>query len=162
MDTVTLRPRRGPAAGWSAAALLLVASGVWFVLDSAGHPLAWLSLGLFLAVASYFVLQLLAPGSFAVQLTEEAVVARALWHRTEVPWEQVHLARVERTLGEPFLELHIREPSPVGDPFRTRALGILLPLGCDLGALHTFLAVRLGAGTPSVDRAAGVERRTAH
>lgn len=141
---VRLRPDRLVAGGWSLLAIVLLGAGAWFVVDSRGHVVAWLAVGLFVAVGAYFLLQLLAPGWFEVVLDDDVLRSRVLWFETTVPWDQVHLARVESAAGEPFLELHVREPAPTGDPWRTRALGVLLPLGVDLDALHRFLARRLG------------------
>ncbi|HEX9766630.1 MAG TPA: hypothetical protein VGA36_07680 [Nitriliruptorales bacterium] len=146
LPTTTLRPARGVAALWSAWSCLLVAAGAWLVRDAPTSPVAWISLTVFVAVAAYFVLQFAVPSSVEVRLTEDELQARTLWVRRRVPWDQVHLARVRRLFGDPVLELEIRESAGNKDPWQLSSLGVLLPVGADVAALHRFLAARLGTG----------------
>lgn len=142
--TLRLAPDRGRAGVWLGLALLLVAMCVWLVGDSSGAVIAWIALALAIGVALYFLVPVLAPELTTLVLDEDRVRGRSYHADVEVAWDQVQVARVVRVAGEPVLELHVREPSPTGDPWRTRPVGILLPPGCDLDALHDFLAVRLG------------------
>ena len=131
---------------WSFLSLLLLAAGVFLIIDSGGHPGAWIALVAFAVPAAFFLIQLVWPGATAVRLDEDAFRSRTLFWRTEVPWDHVHLARVRRVAGDPVLALEIREPSPTGDEWRNRVVAVLLPIGCDLDRLHTFLEARLGHG----------------
>lgn len=151
---VTLRPGRA-AAGWSAASLPLVAAGGWFVADSNGAPVAWLVCGLFVAVAAFFLAQLVAPRLFTVRLDAEGIQVRLPWQRVEVAWDRVVLARVRRSGGDPSLRLYIQEdavsdgepPGARGDTPDDRpahVVDVLLPVGGDLRALHRALAHHLG------------------
>ncbi len=151
LEPLTLRPSRRVALRWTLAVLVLLTAGAWFVVDSHGHPFAWLAVAVFVAVGSFFVGQLVAPGAFALHLDETGLEARLLWQHVDVAWDVVHVARVRRVIGDPILELHVREPSPTGDPWRTRAIGVLLPVGYDAPALHAFLAARLGVGGPPIE-----------
>lgn len=142
---VTLRPSPGVAGRWAVAALLLVAAGLYLVLDTGGDPLTFPVLVAFAAVAGYFLVQALAPGLVEVRLEPNALRASTFGRRTEVAWEEVHLARVTRLAGEPVLHLRLRPGTTAGGTRRS-ALTVLLPLGCDEAALHRFLAARLGRG----------------
>ena len=135
------------AAWWSLLSLALVAAGVFLIVDSGGHPGAWIALVAFAVPAGFFVLQLVWPGATAVRLDLDAFRSRTIFWRTEVPWEQVHLARVRRVAGDPVLALEVRQPSPTGDDWRNRVIAVLLPIGCDLEPLHAFLEARLGSGS---------------
>ena len=139
-----LRADRAAATWWSVLGVLLVGLGGFYVVDTDGHPIALLALVLFGAVGGYFVVQLVRPQLLSIDLDGEGVHARTLWWRTEVPWGAVHLARVDVAMGEPYLELHVRERAPTGDPWQTRAIALLLPVGADVDALHAYLAARLG------------------
>lgn len=133
--------RRGGAAAawWSLLGALLVAAGVFFVLDTDGHPLAWLVLAVFAVPAVHFWLQLAWPGAVEVRLDRDALRSRSLARRTTVPWDDVRLATVRERLGDPVLVVETRDPN--GRLERTR---IALPVGADLDRLHGFLAERLG------------------
>ena len=145
VEPVTLRPRLGAAVTWSVLGALLVAAGAFFVLDSSGHPIAWATLALFLAVALYFLAQLVSARVSVVELDREHLRARTYGRRTEVAWDDVHVATVRRVAGDPVLVLDVRDPNG-----RQDVIGVLLPVGCDLDALHDFLAARLGRG-PAVE-----------
>ena len=146
LEPLTLRPSRRVAAWWTLGVAVLLAAGVWLIVDSHGHPFAWLAFAVFVAQGSFFVAQLVAPSAFAIELDDTGLEARLLWQHVDVAWDVVHVARVRRVFGDPILELHVREPSPTGDPWHTRAIGVMLPVGYDAFALHTFLAARLGTG----------------
>jgi hypothetical protein len=145
LERVTVRPRPASASWWTLLGAALVAAGVFLVLDTSGHPAAWAALALFVPVAAFFTAQLVAPGAVAVHLDAEGLVARAPWRRTRVRWDDVHLARVRRVAGDPVLVLEIRQPASDG-PASQDVVGILLPVGADLQALHSFLEQRLGRG----------------
>ncbi|MDX1657820.1 MAG: hypothetical protein R3343_03275 [Nitriliruptorales bacterium] len=144
---VVLRPARGVAGRWAVAALAASAVFVWTLVDSGGHPLAIVAVTFSVVVGGYFALQVAWPAGFEVTLGPTELRARFLTATARFPWEQIHIARVGSLAGEPHLELHIREPSATGDPWRTRRTGVLLPTGCDLELLHRTLADRLGRGT---------------
>lgn len=145
-DRLVLRPRRGPTAAWAVAGALLIAAGVWLVVDSDGAPLAWVAVAAFGAVGAYFLFQGAAPSAFTLVLDERGVRGRTPWRRIELDWEQIDLASVDRFAGDPLLRLHVARP--VAD-----VVDVLLPVGADVGALHEFLRNRLGpAPEPSVPR----------
>ncbi|MDX1622149.1 MAG: hypothetical protein R3320_14225 [Nitriliruptorales bacterium] len=145
-EPLVLRPDRGTVGRWAIAALVALGVFVWAFIDSRGHFLAIIAVTFAAVVAAFFVLQFIAPRLFQVVLTESGLHARLLTSRAELDWDHVHVARVISVAGEPYLELQIREPSPTGDPWRTRTTGVWLPTGCDIKALHRFLARRLGRG----------------
>ncbi|MDP9022293.1 MAG: hypothetical protein M3N57_06250 [Actinomycetota bacterium] len=144
VEPLVLRPARTTAAWWSLLGLALVAAGAALVADSGGHPLSWAGLALFVPVAAFFVAQLV-PGMAWVHLDGEGIYARMLWWRTAVTWDHVHLARVRRVAGDPVLVLDVREQGADGAEHR-RHTAIVLPVGCDVTALHDLLARRLGRG----------------
>jgi hypothetical protein len=141
---VVLRPSRAAAGGWSATALITLAVAGWIVVDSRGAVLAWLFATLVALVSVFFLWQFLLPGRFEVRLGSDDLEATLPWGHRRVAWEHVRLARVVRVTGEPILELHVTGGSG-GD---TRPVGVLLPLGADLDALHGFLEARLGRAHP--------------
>ena len=143
---LVLKTRPAAAASWGILGAALIAAGVYFVVDSHGHPAAWSAMIAFGAIGGFFALQALVPGLVQVRLEPDSIVARAFGYRQRVPWDQIHVARVRRVAGDPFLQLEVREPSPTGDAWRHRLVGVLLPIGCDLPALHRFLAAKLGTG----------------
>lgn len=140
-------PRRWTAAGWTLAGAALVAMGAWLVADSAWSPYAVAAFTLFALVTAFFASQLLAPELFSIELDPEGIDARTLLRRVRLPWEAVHLARVAHRLGDPWLilEVHVQGGGDDGGD-RTEEVGILLPLGADLAALHEWLDARLGRG----------------
>jgi hypothetical protein len=142
-NTLTLRADRTTAAVWSVAALLLVAGSVWIVRDSRGALLAWIGFVLAIAVTAYFALQLVVPRALRLELDQDGIEGHLLGHTTRVRWDDVKVARVTVVAGDPILELHVRRD---GD---TEPVGVLLPLGCDLDALHAFLEARLGRTRPA-------------
>ena len=142
MDEVVLR-RSGPVAGWwSLLGILLVAAGVFFVVDSEGHPIAWTLTALFAVPSSYFVIQLFWPRFVEVRLGSDELRSRSPLGRRTVAWGEVHLAKVRRVFGDPVLTIDVRRPD--GDPERR---WIPLPVGADLDRLHAFLGERLGRGS---------------
>ncbi len=144
LAALRLEPDRRRAVAWTVAALILVAMCVWFVGDSRGAVVAWVALAASVAVALAFLVPVIAPELTTVVLDQEGVRGRSYHARVDLRWEEVLVADVVTVAGEPILQLHVRVPSATGDPWRTQAVGILLPLGCDLAALHAFLAARLG------------------
>lgn len=137
LQRLVLRPARGPAAAWAVAGAVLLAAGVWLVLDSAGAPLSWVALAVFGAVASYFLLQALVPSWFTIVCDEHGIRGRTPWRRLEVSWDQIDLATVDRFAGDPVLRLHLATDPP-------DVMDFLLPVGADVGSLHTILRDRLG------------------
>lgn len=134
---LVLRPARGPAVAWAVAGAVLLAAGVWLVVDSAGTPLAWVAVAVFGAVASYFLLQALVPSWFTLVCDEHGLRGRTPWRRLDVAWDQVDLATVDRFVGDPVLRLHLATDPP-------DVVDVLLPVGADVAALHRFLRDRLG------------------
>lgn len=142
MDEVVLR-RKAPVAGWwTLLGVAATAAGIFFVVDSQGHPVAWGLALLFSVPTLYFLLQLLWPASVEVRLDDEGLRSRSPLGRRAVAWEDVHVAKVRRILGDPFLVVDVRRPD--GDLERMR---IPLPVGADLDRLHTSLRERLGRGS---------------
>lgn len=144
-DRLVLRPDRVAATAWAGAGALLVAMTYWLVIDSAGHPLAWVVLAVALAVAGWFTLQAVVPDYFTVICDRWSCRGRVLWYRLEVPWEAIHLARIRTAAGEPLLQLVIRHGGEQRHP-----VALLLPVGADLDALHAALGARLGGPTDNV------------
>lgn len=143
VEPLVLRPGRGTVAGWTAAGLVLLAAGAWIVADSGGTVTAWAALALFALVTIFFAVQLLAPGLFEVALEHDRIEATTLGWHVELPWDAVRVARVTRRLGEPWLVLEVRVREAGGGD-GTEQIGILLPVGVDLPALHDWLGRRLG------------------
>lgn len=141
---LVLRRATGDALLWSLLGVLLVCGAILLVANADGHPLAWLLLALSTGAAGWFAVQLLAPDAVRVELDHDGVRARTFGWPIRVAWDQVHLARVRRIVGEPVLELEVRhDPGRApGGPGRQRL--ILLPVGADLAPLHAFLEGRLG------------------
>ncbi|MBW3619195.1 MAG: hypothetical protein KY461_03040 [Actinobacteria bacterium] len=128
-------------AGWS---LLLVALTLVLAIASGGGVIEWIAVAVAMAVALYFVIPVASPATTTLVFDARGVRGRMYHVPVAVDWDPVQVARVVRVVGEPVLELHVREPSPQGDPWRTRAFGVLLPIGADLDALQTFLDGRSG------------------
>lgn len=139
-----LQPDPVRARAWAALALALLALTLWITQLTGGAAWAWVGVGLAVAVAVYFLIPAVKPELTTVVLDDRGIHGRAYHAELDARWETVQVARVVEVAGEPILELHVREPSRTGDPWRTRAIGLLLPLGCDLAALHRFLESRLG------------------
>lgn len=148
-ERLVLRPARAATLAWAAAGVLLVAIGVWFVLDSGGAPLAWVAVAVFGAIAAYFLLQAVAPSLFTVVADDDGVRGRNLMHPIDVRWSEIVHADVDRFLGDPMLQLQVR------DGPGTRPVDLLLPVGADLPALHAFLRARLGDAPRAPARVAG-------
>lgn len=142
MDEVVLRRKVAAAGWWTLLGTAAIAAGVFFVVDSHGHPVAWVLAVLFSVPTVYFLLQLLWPGSVEVRLDRDGLRSRSPLGRRSVAWEDVHVAKVRRILGDPFLVVDVRRSD--GDLDRTR---IPLPVGADLDRLHVFLRERLGRGS---------------
>lgn len=142
MEEVVLRRNAAVAAWWSLLGTSLTSAGVFFVVDSDGHPVAWALLVVFALPSLYFLAQLLWPGSVEVRLGPERLRSRSPVGRRSVGWDEVHVAKVRRILGDPVLVVDVRRPDGELDRLR-----ILLPVGVDLGRLHGFLEARLGRGS---------------
>ena len=134
---VVLRPARGPAIAWAVAGVILLAAGVWLVLDSAGAPLAWVAVAVFGAVASYFLLQAVVPSWFALVCDERGIRGRTPWRHLDVTWGQIDLASVDAFAGDPVLRLHLATDPP-------DVVDVLLPVGADIAGLHAILRDQLG------------------
>lgn len=127
---------------WAAGGLLLVAAGLYLVVDTGADPVAVVTLAVFVAVAAYFVVQAVVPSSVEVVLDHHGLHARAFGRTVDVAWERVHLARVRRAAGDPYLHLEVQRGTALEDVM------VLLPVGCDLDLLHAFLGRRLGQSVP--------------
>lgn len=151
IQRLVLRPARGPAVAWAVAGAVLLAAGVWLVLDSAGAPLAWVAVAVFGAVAAYFLLQALVPSWFTLVCDEHGIRGRTPWRRIDVTWDEIDLATVDRFAGDPVLRLHLATDPP-------DVVDALLPVGTDVGSLHAVLRDRLGpapaTSTPTSPRSA--------
>lgn len=149
-----LTPDRRRAAGWTALGVALVVMGAWIVVDSRGHPVALAAILLFVAVTGYFVVQLVAPALFTVELDPRWLEARTLWRSIRVPWEAVDVAAVPRLMGEPWFVVEVRVtrsgrralPGEGPEDVHLQQVRIPLPVGADTGALHGWLEQRLGRG----------------
>jgi hypothetical protein len=147
-----LRPSRCRAGGWTLLGTAATGLAVWTLIDSDAHPGAIVLLVACVVVTAPFVLQLLAPGTFAWLLDDSGLVARRLTRRVRVSWDEVRLARMVSRAGEPALELRLEAD---GAP---TTVTLRLPTGADTRALDDALARYLGAGA---DRTDGTEGRGA-
>lgn len=120
--------------------MAVVAALVWTLVDSRGHPAAWVALAVAGSGTAYFVVQLLAPALFTLHLDSDGLRGRVLVTRVDVDWGDVQLARVRTIVGDPVLELYGTHHGEVTRGF----VRVLLPVGADIDALHGFLAHRLG------------------
>lgn len=136
---LVLAPDQARARWWAALALSLVAMTLLLALASEGGVLEWIAVAVAVSVATYFVIPVASPRMTTLVLDDAGVHGRMYHVEVEVPWHVVQVARVVRVAGEPVIELHVREPSSEGDPWRTRAVGVLLPIGADLDALQETL-----------------------
>lgn len=141
MDEIILRRNVAVAAWWVFLGASVTAAGVFFVVDSEGHPVAWGLAVVFSVPTLYFLLQLLWPGSVEVRLDRDGLRSRSPLGRRSVRWDDVHVAKVRRIFGDPFLVVDVRRPD--GNLDRTR---VPLPVGADLDRVHAFLEERLGRG----------------
>lgn len=139
-DRLTLAPGRRAAAAWTGLAVAVLGAVVWILVDSRGHPAAWVALAVAGTMTAFFALQLALPRLFTFRLDHERLRGRVLVTSVEVDWADVQLARVYTVAGDPMLELQVTDRAG-GQP---RGVGLLLPVGADLDALHRFLARRLG------------------
>lgn len=142
VDEVVLRRKAAAAAWWTLVGISVTAAGIFFVVDSRGHPVAWASVVAFSVPTLYFLLQLVWSGSVEVRLDADALRSRSPLGRRSVAWEDVHIAKVRRIFGDPFLVVDVRRPD--GDLDRMR---VPLPVGADLDRVHGFLRERLGRGS---------------
>lgn len=141
-EPVVIGPDAGRARAWAAAAVVLVVLTLFLALASDGGVIEWIGAAVAIAAATYFVIPVVAPAMTTLELDAQGVHGRSYHVAVNVPWEVVQVARVVHVAGEPVLELHVREPSPAGDPWRTRAIGVLLPIGADLDRLQEALDTR--------------------
>ena len=142
MEEVILRRNAVVAAWWTLLGSLLTAAGVFFVLDTAGHPVAWAALVIFAVPAGYFLVQLVWAGAIEVRCGADELRSRFLTVRRTVAWDDVHVAKVRERFGDPVLLIDMRPAN--GEARRIR---VPLPVGADLERLHTFLRARLGRGS---------------
>lgn len=143
---LTLGPDPARARWWAGLSLLLVTLTLVVAIASEDGVLEWIGVAVAVAVAVYFVIPVVAPEVTTLVLDADGVHGRMYHVPVDVPWDVVRVARIVRVAGEPVLELHVREPRPGDDGQRTRAVGILLPLGADLVALQELLATRTALG----------------
>lgn len=149
VGTTTLAPSRRHAAAYSAVGALVVAMAAWVVVDSAGHALAVTFLVAAVVVAAPFVGQLLAPAAFTWWLGPCGMEARNGGRRVRVAWEDIRLARVVSSAGDPALRLDL------GGGGLQASRSLRLPVGADITALHATLAAHLGPVDGTVDRGDG-------
>lgn len=142
VQEVTLRRNAAVAAWWTLLGSLLTSAGVFFVVDTAGHPAAWATLLVFAVPAAYFSVQLVWPAAIEVRCGADVLCSRFLTVRRTVAWDDVHVARVRERFGDPVLVIEVR-PAHGED----RRIRVPLPVGADLERLHTFLRARLGRGS---------------
>lgn len=142
VDEVVLRRKAAVAAWWSMLGISLLAAGVFFVIDTQGHPVAWVLVAAFSVPSLYFLLQLVFPSFVEVRLGPHELRSRSPFGRRTVAWDDVHLAKVGRIFGDPVLVIDLRRPD--GDTDRVR---VPLPVGVELDRLHEFLRERLGRGS---------------
>lgn len=142
MDEIVLRRKTATAGRWAALGLSVTAAGVFFVIDSHGHPVAWVLAVVFCLPTLYFLGQFVWPGLVEVRLGPHELRSRSPLGRRAVAWDDVHVAKIRRIFGDPFLVVDVRRPE--GDLDRMR---IPLPVGADLDPVHAFLAERLGRGS---------------
>lgn len=135
-ETLVLRPDFGAALRWSMAGVGLLLLAAWFVHDLGA--VGWIAVGVAVAVAGYFVLQLVAPSQFEIVCDRAGLRGRNLMHRIEAPWESIHVARVSDVAGDGVLTVTVR------GPYESATGSLLLPVGADVDALHRALAARLG------------------
>jgi hypothetical protein len=140
-ESCTVRPDRRSALLWSGLAVLLVAVTGWLVWDSGLDVVAVVGLALAIGLLGWFGAQALVPSLFTVTCDGTGLHGRILWARVDVPWDEVHVVRVQRVAGEPVLQVHRRDGSE-------GPAGLLLPVGVDLDALHRSLADHLGQPEP--------------
>lgn len=143
---LVLRPDPVRARWWATLSLLLVVMTLVVAVTSGDGVIEWIGVAVAVAVAVYFLVPVVSPDTTTLVLDADGVHGRMYHVPVDVPWELVQVARVVRVVGEPVLELHLREPGPHGRAGRTRAVGILLPIGTDLVALRELLATRTALG----------------
>lgn len=163
IDTLTLRPDTAKAARWSVVSVVVIAFGAWLVADAvadadtwllfgANVPASvamWILFGLILAVAGWFLLQLVAPSLFELRIAPDGIHARTAWQHLDVPWEHVESAGIRIIAGEPYLRLQVIEE--VAGGWVVRPTAVVLPLGADLPALRMALARARAVGRVGVE-----------
>jgi hypothetical protein len=149
IDSLTLRPDRGVAAGWSFVSFVVIALGVWFVNDSDGQARMWILLGVMLAVSLPFVLQLVRPRWFEVHLGPDGIAARTAWQHLDIAWDELEGATIRTMMGESYLSLRIIRAVKGG--WVVNPANILLPVGADVSALRVALARARAVGRMSVE-----------
>lgn len=143
IDPVRLLPDLGAAARWSFWAAVYVAASIWFVVDSFGHPIAWVSLVAGVAILGWFLLQLVLPTWFQVTFDPDVLWVRQAWRRFSLDWDEVYVVHVRHFFGDPYLEVQRRDGTALEPDGRTF---VPLPVGTDEKRIHRFLAARLGHG----------------
>lgn len=130
-------PDRLIAAWWAIMTGLLTAGAVWLVLDSDGGWPFLALLGGSVLVWGWFLVPALLPGMHTLRLDEHGMSGRFLWRRIEIPWNAVHLLRVDALAGDSLLEITLAADG------RTRL--IPLPVGTSTSKLHDVLAATIGS-----------------
>lgn len=143
-DVTTLGPVRGRTATCSAIGATVIALAAWIVVDSRGHALAVALLVAGVVVSAPFVGELLIPAAFTWHLDSRGIEARTGFRRVRVAWDEIRLAQVVSSAGDPALRLELGPNAP--RTIRT----LRLPVGADVTELHAALAHHLGpvAGEP--------------
>lgn len=143
LEPVRLMPDLGSAARWTFWSAVLVAAGVWFVVDSFGHPFAWVTLVGAVVILGWFLLQLVLPSWFQITFDPDVLWVRQGWRRFSVEWDDVYIVHIRHVLGDPILEVQLQTRDAVEPGDRTF---VPLPVGADVRPVHRFLAARLGHG----------------
>lgn len=143
-DTPTiLRPSASLAGRWAAVGLLATLLAVWGAVASGTSLLAWGLVAVAVLLTAPVAAQWLLPDRFVVALDDTAAEVQMPWQRVRIQWADVHRAQVVTVAGEPVLELHVWDPDTPAQT-QPRGVGVLLPLGADLPALHQHLERLLG------------------
>lgn len=140
--SLQLRPDRQLVGLWGAFGLVAVGLG-WGRLSLGVTFFGLTFVMVSLAVAGYFLTQLLAPAQFDLTVDRVGIRGRWLWRRLQVPWELVSQAQVSHVAGEMFLRLRLEQGQDVS---------LLLPFGADVAALHDTLASHLGVAGSVANR----------
>jgi len=139
-DSLRLRPDPTVASRWSAVAVVLLAMGIWLMVDASFDVGVVTLFGVFVAVASFFLVQLLFPAAFEVVLDDHGIRARTLWQHLDVAWADLDRMAVREFAGDHWLSLDMLEEGPHG--WVVVRQGVLLPLGTDVAALYEWLGRR--------------------
>lgn len=133
--TVTLRPDRLRAAWWSLVGLVATGLGAWAFSASRWSVLYAVLCTVCALPTAVFLLQLLAPDTWTLEVDRDGVQGHVAAFRVVEPFVGLRSVELGRLAGEPVLELQGRG--------RRR---LLLPIGADLGALRRLLATVDPAG----------------